>query len=83
MSRQLLLYTTLGCHLCEQALDLLHEAKSNGFTFGICEVEISDSESLMAAYGVRIPVVKFEDSEQELGWPFQYDDLIDFIAATE
>ncbi len=77
------LYTTVGCHLCEQAAALLHRARSEGFAFEVCEVEISDSESLMEAYGVRIPVVRFDGDERELGWPFEYQDLIDLIESLE
>ncbi|MEX0940915.1 MAG: glutaredoxin family protein [Pseudomonadales bacterium] len=78
------LYTTVGCHLCEQALALLQQAREgshgDSHEFEICEVEISDSESLMAAYGVRIPVIRFDDGQAELGWPFTYQDLQTFLA---
>lgn len=77
------LYTTVGCHLCEEAATLLHEARSAGLAFDVCEVEISDSESLMEAYGIRIPVVRFDGDKRELGWPFDYQDLIEFIESLE
>lgn len=79
MSRQLLLYTTAGCHLCETALELLHQARASGFDLEVCEVEISESESLMEAYGVRIPVIRFAGDTRELGWPFTYEELVPFI----
>jgi len=82
VSARLNLYTTVGCHLCEEALALLRRAQGNGYAFEICEVEISDSESLMAAYGVRIPVIRFEHEERELGWPFTYEELVPFIDKT-
>ncbi len=73
------LYTTAGCHLCEQAMALLALARGDGFAFDICEVEISESESLMEIYGVRIPVLALDGRSDELGWPFTYDDLLAFI----
>ena len=72
------LYTTLGCHLCEDALALLTRAQQAGNGFEICEVEIADSECLMKRYGVRIPVIR-DDEANELGWPFDYDELQSFI----
>ncbi len=70
------LYTTSGCHLCEQALTLL---RANDTLLEICEVEISESASLMAAYGIRIPVIRIEGNDAELGWPFDSASLAQFI----
>ncbi len=42
-------------------------------------VEISDSEDLIETYGVRIPVLKLEGTEQELGWPFTQEELLAFL----
>ncbi|XOV89406.1 MAG: glutaredoxin family protein [Pseudomonadota bacterium] len=70
------LYTTAGCHLCEQALALLLESDP---PLEICEVEISESESLMQTYGVRIPVIRVDGSTAELGWPFDSESLAQFI----
>jgi hypothetical protein len=74
------LYTTTGCHLCEEALALAMRARHEGHSLEICEVEISESESLMAAYGVRIPVVRIEGQDAELGWPFSYEQLIEYLS---
>ncbi|ROQ20331.1 MULTISPECIES: glutaredoxin family protein [Marinimicrobium] len=65
----LILYTTLGCHLCEQAKDELWPALTQT-GWRLEEVDIADSDSLMARYGTRIPVVARSDSGAELGWPF-------------
>jgi hypothetical protein len=45
------------------------------------EVDISLSDALIEKYGVRIPVIRFSDSEAELGWPFTEDDFLDLVAA--
>jgi hypothetical protein len=65
----LLLYTTLGCHLCEDARSVLWPiVEKYGLT--LSEIEIADSDELIELYGVRIPVIKLKNSEADLGWPF-------------
>lgn len=71
----LIFYTTLGCHLCEEAkqfLDYLVSVKPVEFE----AVDISSSEELVDLYGIRIPVVKNLDTGEELGWPFDYGQLL-------
>lgn len=68
------LYTTLGCHLCEQAEQLLLEQTTMpGLQWEA--VEIAESQELIDAYGVRIPVLQWEANGQELGWPFSAQQL--------
>jgi glutaredoxin len=73
------LYTTLGCHLCEEALELLKQLKTSGLEIEISEIEIADSDELMSAFGVRIPVITTENSEDEIGWPFTIEELKAFL----
>lgn len=69
MSQVLNLYTTLGCHLCEQALAIVHPlVAEKGIELKL--VEISESEALVEKYGIRIPVIRLDNREEELGWPF-------------
>lgn len=72
------LYTTLGCHLCEQALALL-KALPAELNLSIETVEIADSDDLVERYGIRIPVVMRAGSTEELGWPFDEDRLKAFL----
>jgi glutaredoxin len=72
--RTLILYTTDGCHLCEQAERLLRELGDRQ-SFTLEAVDISTDEALADRYGIRIPVVKNPASAEELGWPFQLEDL--------
>ena len=70
--RVLYLYTSLGCHLCEQAEALLR-ALPAGACSEIRAEEIGDSDDLIARYGIRIPVVAYSSEQgewRELGWPF-------------
>ncbi len=67
--RTILLYTTLGCHLCEQAEALLLPLLREG-VLEMQPCEIADNELLMAKYGIKIPVLKMMDGDEELCWPF-------------
>lgn len=67
------LYTTLGCHLCEQAEALLQAQSTDGLEW--TPVDIADSPALVETYGLRIPVVQCVENEQELGWPFAEQEL--------
>lgn len=72
------LYTTSGCHLCEQALVLLEQA---GLSVEL--VEIADDDGLFERYGLRIPVVgrcRRNSSVDELNWPFDADQLAAWLA---
>ena len=71
------LFTTLGCHLCEEAHELLLSLARGGMGLSIELAEISDSEKLMDQYGATIPVIRLND--REIGWPFSADDLQAFL----
>lgn len=43
------------------------------------KINIRDSAELYHLYGARIPVLKREKTDTELGWPFTLDDLIEFL----
>lgn len=75
------LFTTVGCHLCEQAEQLLNELNAQGSNIDICAIEIADSDDLMERYGIRIPVIRTPD-QRELGWPFTLEELAIFLQAT-
>jgi hypothetical protein len=73
------LYTTSGCHLCEEAESLLRH-QLTGFT--LQPVEIADSVTLVEQYGLRIPVIAVQGIPgAELDWPFRAEDVADFLDA--
>lgn len=91
MTRALQLFTTSGCHLCEQAEILLapvlvHANRLREQTgldsLTLERVEIADDPLLAERYGVRIPVLCVQDDAQELGWPFDQSELFTFLAAS-
>ena len=71
--------TTVGCHLCEKAEQLLTVLQADGLEMDIVPVEIANDEELMDRYGIRIPVVRVSD--RELGWPFNLETLQGFLTA--
>ena len=60
------LYQRDDCHLCDQALELLAQARMPDFE----SVFIDDDAMLEARYGTRIPVLRREADGIELDWPF-------------
>ncbi len=67
------LFTTLGCHLCDQAAALLVAAGLK-----VEKVEIADNDELFDRYGLRIPVVSRGingPAGQELEGPFDAEQL--------
>ncbi|WP_438863689.1 glutaredoxin family protein [Neptunicella sp.] len=77
MPISLILYSTEGCHLCEQAKAIIQQYPQN---VTLEEVDIAYDDSLFARYGVSIPVVKRQDTQQELNWPFDLTLLSGFLA---
>jgi glutaredoxin len=55
---ELILYTRPGCHLCDDARDLLDSLRGSPPAFEVREVDIESEDRLLAAYLERIPVVE-------------------------
>ncbi|CAM4302190.1 glutaredoxin family protein [Vreelandella rituensis] len=73
---QLRLYTTLGCHLCEQLEALIHTLANDEVV--LSHIEISDDAALMERYGVRIPVV-IDEAGKELDRGFELERLSEWL----
>lgn len=69
------LYSSEGCHLCEQAYDLCLPVLAEQMLV----VDIVDEENLVEQYGVHIPVLKNLSNGQELFWPFNSKQIQTFI----
>lgn len=63
------LYSTPGCHLCELAREII-DPLLNNYLLVLDEVDIAESDELIARYGVKIPVLKSPFHIDELCWPF-------------
>lgn len=62
----LILYQRDYCHLCDQALAVMAEARAPDFD----SVFIDDDPALEARYGLRVPVLRDHARGIELDWPF-------------
>ena len=71
------LFGTLGCHLCELAEEVLMPLVEHGLMVEL--IDIADSDALFEAYGLRIPVLRRVDTGAELGWPFDADQVVNFL----
>jgi len=76
--QDLVLYTTVGCHLCDQAKDVIWPHLEI-CSYRLVEVDIAEDAALVERYGVRIPVVYRADLDEDLGWPFDGQELFDFL----
>ncbi|HKG37287.1 MAG TPA: glutaredoxin family protein [Solirubrobacterales bacterium] len=54
------LYGRPGCHLCDEARDLLLDLRRGGQSFELREVDIDSDDGLLRAYLERIPVVEVD-----------------------
>jgi len=68
---EVLLYGTLGCHLCDDAFLLGKDALPDNVV--IRHVDIVEDEGLINSMANRIPVMKVGDLE--LNWPFEKKDI--------
>ena len=71
-------YTTVGCHLCEDAHLLIDQFVKQGGVI-VEMIDIADSDELIDSYGIRIPVIQRLDTDKELGWPFDQNELAVFL----
>ena len=65
----LILYQRDDCHLCDQALEVLAQARTPAFD----SVFIDGDDALELRYGTRVPVLRDSASGAELEWPFDAD----------
>jgi len=57
-----LLYTRIGCHLCDDALQLLRDVGLNPKV-----VDVDDDPDLVARHGLRVPVIEINGRERFFG----------------
>jgi len=74
------LYHTQGCHLCEDAEQLINNALKN--KNDLLLTDIMTDEQLITEYQMCIPVLKSKQGKQ-LFWPFTSQIVHEFLAQTE
>ncbi|MFT4610305.1 MAG: hypothetical protein ACJA1S_001281 [Cellvibrionaceae bacterium] len=77
--QKIILYSTLACHLCEIAEEIVSN-RISGTDFLLTKVDIADDLELLKKYGVSIPVLYSEKISKELFWPFDNDCVDSFLA---
>lgn len=81
----LTLYSTLNCHLCDLARDIIRPCL-HGKEITLVSVDIASDAELRKKYGTRIPVLHSKKSLDSLYWPFDkpaVDDFIESVRALE
>ena len=73
-NRELVLYTLIGCHLCDQVAIMLQEME-----IGCTAVEIDTDPELERKYDIRIPVLYLPDTGKELFFPFSEEQVHEFL----
>lgn len=69
------LYSTDGCHLCEDAKTICASLNIQPEL-----VDIVEDDQLVEAYGDKIPVIMVEGAEQALFWPFGEFELTQYLS---
>ncbi|WP_262966805.1 glutaredoxin family protein [Methylobacter psychrophilus] len=78
---QLLLLGTSGCHLCEQAEEIINACLPDNLGVRIEIIDIAEQDQWQEKYAIRIPVLYHPETQKELGWPFEKTQVIQFINA--
>ena len=76
MSSSYILYSSEGCHLCEDALALCTPIINNN---AFVVKDIVEDEALVEQYGMHIPVLMQVESNEKLFWPFTSENITEFI----
>lgn len=67
-------YTKAGCHLCEEARDMLEDIAALT-QFELTEIDIRNNPAIFEKYRYRIPVIIINDEEQLLEGRIEFRDL--------
>jgi hypothetical protein len=76
---RLLLLGTEGCHLCEEALEIVRGCAQEIAPFDIEPIDIAVHSEWQPAYALKIPVLLEPESGQELHWPFDHSQASHFL----
>lgn len=80
--RQFLLMSSVGCHLCDEAAEVL-SGSLDPYLHQLDEVDIAYDDQLMEQYALLIPVLVDETTGSELRWPFKAESVGRFVAGLE
>ncbi|MFQ3196936.1 MAG: hypothetical protein ACI8R9_001426 [Paraglaciecola sp.] len=72
----LILYSGKNCCLCDEAQSLLLDVCPQA---QFEKIDVRADAQLYHQYGARIPVLQRQDSAKELAWPFNKQQLSEFL----
>lgn len=72
------LFTGTDCHLCDLAKQMLEQVGLNNLQ--LTQVNVKEERQYYHQYGARIPVLRREATGAELGWPFEAQQLKEFLS---
>jgi Glutaredoxin-like domain (DUF836) len=78
MQRALLLGTS-GCHLCELAEQIINDHLRSNQAWLIDIIDIAEQEQWQAQFALLIPVLYHPESQKQLGWPFDLQQVTLFF----
>jgi len=75
------LYSSEGCHLCEQAMEIIGNAIPDHqiSVVDIIDANIEGEQNLVELYGVHIPVLERLSDNMKLFWPFEQSQVVELI----
>ncbi len=79
----LLLLGTSGCHLCEDAEEVIATCLLDKNTVNIQMLDIAEAEQYQADFALYIPVLYHPESLSRLNWPFDDNKVQEFIMACD
>ena len=80
MAVEIHMYSTQGCHLCDDASSIIKPFKAS-FNFSLNHIDIAECDELFKRYGTSIPVVVIsgQPDKSELFWPFNAEGFCDWF----
>ena len=76
---KLTLFSGSECPLCDIAKNMLTTA-THQFPVDLTVIDVKAQREYFHQYGARIPVLKRQDNNSELAWPFEFADLEQFLS---
>lgn len=77
--QRLLLLGTSNCHLCELAEQIINDYLSSNPAWSIDKIDIAEQEQWQAQFALFIPVLYHPESQKQLGWPFDIEQVTLFF----
>lgn len=76
-----ILLGTAGCHLCEQAEDLISRCRqaNRNTPVAIKNIDIANETAWQEDFAVKIPVLLHQQTGKYIQWPFNQNDVLTFI----